>query len=142
MSTVFPTVLAGVSVFVIGQLLIKFLLDPLQEYFRLKGDIADALIYYAHVYSNPGVGSDELMREAHECLRKHASSLLSRKGAIPFYQFWAKIGLLPVREQILFAHVNLIGLSNGLFRNDRESIVHNDTRVSHIVNALGLDIGR
>ena len=40
MSTVFETVIAGVTIFVAGQIVIKFMLEPILEFKTLLGEIS------------------------------------------------------------------------------------------------------
>ncbi len=57
------TILGGVFVYVAGQLLTRFFIDPYHEYRKCVGEIADALIFYANIYSNPGLSTRERMDE-------------------------------------------------------------------------------
>jgi hypothetical protein len=42
------TVLGGVFVFVVGQVIVKFFIEPFQERAKLLGEIAGSLIYYTN----------------------------------------------------------------------------------------------
>lgn len=54
------TVLGGVITFVIGQLVIKFLIEPIHNYMKLVSEIADTLILYGNV--GPGLHDHYLSR--------------------------------------------------------------------------------
>lgn len=43
------TILGGIAIFVGGQILIKFVIEPFYEQSRLIGEIANSLIYYGNV---------------------------------------------------------------------------------------------
>ena len=43
------TILGGIFVFVVGQVVVKFFLDPFQKYREVVGEIAHSLVYYANV---------------------------------------------------------------------------------------------
>ncbi len=43
------TALLGIVVFVLGQIAVKFILDPIQEQARTIGEVTHALTYYANV---------------------------------------------------------------------------------------------
>ena len=43
------TVMGGVIVLVVGQIVVKFLLEPFQNHRKLIGEIANSLILYANV---------------------------------------------------------------------------------------------
>ena len=53
--TVFLTVLSGVLTYVVGQLVVKLVIEPVQEARRTIGQISHSLIEHAHVIANPGV---------------------------------------------------------------------------------------
>lgn len=53
--TVFLTVLSGVMTFVIGQLIVKLLLDPVQDMKKTIAQISHTLIERENVIANPGV---------------------------------------------------------------------------------------
>src|SRR5687768_13838110 len=46
------TILGGIIIFVVGQVVAKFIIEPLYEQSKLIGEIANSLIYYA----NAGAG--------------------------------------------------------------------------------------
>lgn len=54
------TILGGILVFVIGQVVVKFILEPLHEQAKLIGEIANSLIFFANV--GPGLVSLYLKR--------------------------------------------------------------------------------
>lgn len=76
------TVLGGIVVFVMGQIITKFFIEPLHEQSKLIGEIAYSLIFYANLYSNPGSGNFEKIEEASKVLRQQASQLLEKSYAI------------------------------------------------------------
>jgi hypothetical protein len=75
--TVFITVLSGVLTYVIGQLVVKIVIEPVQDARRTIGQISHSLIEHANVIANPGVPSEEVMRETAQHLRKLSSQLQS-----------------------------------------------------------------
>ena len=114
---VFWTVLSGVSVFVIGQLLVKFAIEPIHDYRKLCGEIADALIFYANVsarYTDTGM-SKEMLDEAQCTYRRLAGQLYARAHVIRLYPIWSFVRLVPRRKDLAKASSNLIGLSNNVF---------------------------
>lgn len=109
------TICGGVLVLVIGQVMMKLFLEPLFAMRSLIGDIADNLVYYAHVYANPGMDSPELRQEAKDTLRQKASLLRARMHSLPLYGLFAFFRLVPSQKNIGVASGELIGLSNGIF---------------------------
>jgi len=137
MLTIFLTVVTGVTVFVIGQLLVKFIIDPIKELKQVIGEIQFSLTFHAQaIYTPVGdeVGEDVAQKE----IRKLASSLRSKVEMIPCYRFFSKIlgDFLPPKNSIIDASVQLIGLSNSLHQWDRSK--KNSGRVKKIQELLVL----
>jgi len=135
MNTVFWTIVAGVSVFVLGQILLKLFIEPILKLKFFKGIIADSLVYYADIYSNPGLNKEEDAKKASQEIRKLGSELMAKITVIPCYRLWSFLRIVPQLDEVRKAHRSLIGLSNGLFRGDPE---RNTKRVENIKNALCL----
>ena len=74
-STVFFTVLSGVITYVLGQLVLRLVIEPVQELRRTIGVISHTLIERANVIQNPGVPTNEVMDETSRELRKLSSQL-------------------------------------------------------------------
>lgn len=135
-STVFLTVFSGVITYVIGQLLLKLVIDPVQEMKKTIGQISHSLIEHANVISNPGVPSQEVMNETSKQLRQLSSQLHAHLYLIPAYIVTAKIFNLPSKINILAASNSLIGLSNSVFRPSERIYEQNSKRVEHVCDSL------
>ena len=107
----FPmAVVTGLIVFVGGQVFLKFHLEPIQNYKRLRGEIADALLFYANVYSDKG--DAEKKKEAHAVLRDKVAKLTMAAHLIPAYRFYAFIRLVPSVKTLKNVRGALIRLSH------------------------------
>ena len=93
------------------------------------------MIYYADVYSNPGMITQDNRKKASSELRKLGSKLMAKTTVIPWYRFWSLLRVVPKLSDISKAHRSLIGLSNGLFCGDAHD---NRECVKEIKAALGL----
>jgi hypothetical protein len=113
MSEVTVTVLSGVLVLVLGQVLQKFFLEPILEQKRLIGEIAFALTYYANI--SPSREQEEIIK-AHTELRTLASKLRSTMWTIPLYVPLSFFRILHRKWRIQQASQGLIGWSNTLWR--------------------------
>lgn len=113
--TSLATVLSGTTVFVIGQLIVKFLIEPIHAMWRFRGEISDSLIFYAGIYMNVGYVSKELTDEASEVFRQQACQLMSRAHLVPCYNFLERLKLVPGRQNLTEAHKELTGLSNSVY---------------------------
>lgn len=139
--TIFLTILSGVIIFVLGQLTLKLLIEPIHECRRTITDIAFSLIDYANIYGNPGVAGNEAEKQASKELRRLSSCLNAQMYLIPYYRFISKIFGLPSRNRVVEAASNLIGLSNGVVKAaSADIILVNVERVDKIRNALGIFI--
>lgn len=129
------TITGGIIIYVAGQIIARFFIDPYHEYQKTVGEIADALVYYAEVYSNPGSGDQQRMDEVARILREKGSLLRVRAYAIPKYPWFVQRGWLPQWDIIMKASAALINLSNNVHQGDPAA---NDVRRQEIIQSLGL----
>jgi hypothetical protein len=132
---VFWSILSGVLLLIVSQLLIRFIFEPVQELWKAIGVVSHALIFYANVYSNPELANETLNSDARRQFREAASLLRSRALVIPFYDQIARFQMVPSRAAIRSSSSSLIGLSNNLDR-----LARNDKRIEAIANNLNLVI--
>ena len=139
-STVFLTVLSGVITFVIGQLIVKLVIDPVQEMKKTIGQISHSMIEDANVIANPGVPSEEVMKETSKRLRQLSSQLQAHLYLVPQYQKAAKIFGLPSIKKVLAASNSLLMLSNSVFRvvPDERIYENNAMSVKNICDSLDI----
>jgi hypothetical protein len=136
--TIFLTILSGVITFVLGQLTLKLLIEPVQDFRRTIADIALALIEYANIYANPGATSSDIRKPASADLRKLSSRLNAQMYLIPHYRLTAKVFGLPSKSEIVEAASQLIGLSNGLSQSSSDLVVVNIQRAGRIRSVLNI----
>lgn len=127
--TVFLTIFAGVCVYVIGQLIMKLVIEPLQQHRETIGKVASFLIYHANRFTSPGIpqvlieqGDEKQIRarkarleEMHEAGRNLATELVVRTQAIPCYSWIERIGWATARSEIAEAQRGLFFITNNLF---------------------------
>lgn len=116
--TALATIGSGTVVFVLGQLLVKFVVEPIHSLWKLRGEIADSLIFYANIYLNLGYGPREPADEASKLFRQQACQLMARSHLIPNYKILERVRLVPRRQALESAHRELIGLSNSTYVPD------------------------
>lgn len=141
--TALSTIIGGVLIFVGGQLVAKFIIEPVYERAKLIGEIADSLIYYANLYMNPNnspiqpFDPDKGLRdEAEKIFRRQASQLMARTHAIPCYGLVEGLRGIRARD-IEQAYKELIGLANSVHQGNLE---HNRARKNNIIRLLKLRI--
>jgi len=137
-STVFLTVLAGVITYVLGQLILKLMIEPVNDLKRTIGGIAHSLIEHANVIQNPGVPKEEKITETSQHLRRLSSQLEAHLYLVPLYSCTSKIFFLPSRDKILLAARALMGLSNSVFRAEEGIYKQNARRVEKVCDSLGI----
>jgi hypothetical protein len=135
---IFWTIVTGVLVFLIGQAVLKFLFEPLQEFRRTVSEIAHALIEHANVYCNPGLGDPQKLNDVSSALRKLSSKLFAQMHLTPKYRYLSKILCFPSEKAVNDAATNLIGLANSVFASG-DALV-NASRANKIRKALGIYI--
>jgi hypothetical protein len=118
------TVIAGVMVFVLGQLAARFVLEPLAEWRKLRGEIAHALHFYANVAVGEGLHSAEFGEQAVKHYRDLASQLWQRAHAIPAPLYWllVRFKMVPSWPQVREVSAALTGLSNTVFRRESDGL--------------------
>lgn len=136
-TTVALTILGGLALLVFGQIVIRSFVDPIYEIHKLRGEIADVLIYHGDVYMNPRKWNRKNEAAAH-ALKSLASQLRAKCYAVPFYQLFAFIRAVPPPNDIVEVINNLIALSNSLYEGQAEE---NGRRREKIKQALKLKDG-
>lgn len=147
--TVFFTIFSGVCVFVIGQIVMKFVIDPFHAQRETIGKVVDFLILYANVFTNPGIPiqagiPDEewedarraQLNETKHIARALASEIMVRTQAVPLYGLLERLGWAVKRSNIRSAQKSLFFISNALF--DQGNALDNYEQARQIEEALGV----
>lgn len=138
------TIFGGVLVYVIGQLLSKFLIDPTHELKKVIGQVRFNLAFYAPTIHTPIARTQERSDKAYEALLKSSCELLAKVNAIPFYGLVSRIsfGFLPTKKCIRDAAKQLRGLSTYVHETGDKANSHVDVignRVAKIEKCLNLE---
>src|SRR2546427_7286581 len=113
------TVAGGVFVLALGQLVVRFVVEPLHEQAKAIGEVVYVLIFYADLYANPGGVITPAHQAAVDALRKSASQLMATSHGVRAYWLWACLRMAPPFGHMLEATRSLIFLSNSVYRGDR-----------------------
>lgn len=111
--SVFFTIVAGVSVFVIGQFILKFILDPIIAFKESLGSLSAFCLRYRAKITNA-----HATQECHDELASIISTILSKQEAIPLYAVSARLFNLPSKRAVLKSCQLLNGISYNML-NDR-----------------------
>ena len=133
---VFYIVLAGLIIFVAGQIIVKIFIDPVQELKRVIADIAFKLIHYSHVYRIAPSGEEEAVGEegqrsidpeklelAANEYRKLASMLNAGYRLVPFYAIARLLFFLPRESDIIDARNELIEMAEEIFTAPKSFVI-------------------
>ena len=133
MSEAMLAVLIGVVIFVLGQIVQKFVLEPIYEQVKIIREIAQALVYYASAGGSLHPLEDYLKAKSE--LRELASRLRASLWGIPAYSFFASLGVVITQENIMKASASLVGWSNTMLQDN----VSDTDRREEIARALQID---
>jgi hypothetical protein len=139
--TALTTVAGGVTVLVVGQLVGRFLIEPIYEQRKLRGKIADTLIYYAHIYADSFDRPSDDVREASDKFRRLAAELMARTVGIPGYRWLGRLRIILPFEAITSARRGLIGLSNTLHKADWQRKHQLASQVALALRIVAVDEG-
>lgn len=128
------TAFGGVCVFVFGQILSKFFIEPIYEQKKVIGQIAHFLIFYAGQISSPGRDDiDGIRTKASDQFRQLSCELKAKTYSIPLYRLWSFIGFIIKKEKIKECHADLIFISNSLFNGKSNEIREARERIKKIL---------
>jgi hypothetical protein len=137
--TSFLTVCTGAFVLVFGQVVIRFIIDPIHNLKKTLGEIDFALAFHARAIGT-SIGKKEADNEAQKELMKLSCELRAKIEAIPWYSFWSACSCcsLPSKKSGFAASKHLRELSNSV--HVKESRSNNSDIVNKIGSLLNLEI--
>ena len=136
--TVFITVLSGVLTYVAGQLVLKLVIEPVQDMKKTIGEVSHSLIEHGQAIHNPGLLTDEAMTNAASQLRRLSSKLHAHLYLVPRYDWTAKLFQLPEKAQLLTAATDLVALSTSLYKATDKIYEQNAKRLERICDSLSI----
>jgi methenyltetrahydromethanopterin cyclohydrolase len=110
------SIIAGITIYVFGQIISKFFIESIHEQKKVIAEINDALIFYAnqfYLYEIKDPKADEVVDK----IRSLSTRLRAKTYFIPFYKILSKIDFVCSKEKIDKACSALIGLSNSVYKN-------------------------
>jgi len=147
--------LLAVGVFVVGQAILKFVVEPIEEQRKLIGEVAYALRFYANVSLIRMLSPKDVARKQEYYARKQevdemkkallelSSRVLASLWAIPFYDTLALLGSVPKKYDVLEASDHLVEWSQTLYgmkgkeRSRHREIVANRLGISKKIGEIG-----
>jgi hypothetical protein len=123
------------AIFVIGQILTRFVLEPIQEQARTVGRIAFCLLAYADL--DPESHKIERLDEASRALRELAAQLRASRRVIPGYTFLALIRCVISKRVLLESSAALIHWSDDVYNGNTRAYRQ---RLAELLKVPGLDL--
>ena len=134
------TVIGGVIVYVLGQLLSKFVIEPIHELKKAIGETRFSLAFHAPIIHTPIGRTKERSDEAYAAIMKSSCDLLAKSEAVALYRF-IPARFLPLAKDVSRAAVDLRALSTYLHETDNKAAGHIEevnVRVKSVENLLRL----
>jgi len=115
------TIFGGVFVYVCGQLVSKFIIEPIHDFKKLLGEIRYTILFHKPELYTAVAGDKERCDKAHEAFRKASSDLVAKADAVPFYDrlAYGSRGFLPRKTAVEEAAKWLRNLSSAVYKDDR-----------------------
>jgi hypothetical protein len=140
---IFLTAAVTLGLYVIGQLLSKFFIEPAHELKKTIGKVRFTLAFHAPAIHTPIARNDERTQKAYEALMKSSCDLLANVDAVPFYSCLSRLslGFLPPELAIVDAARQLRGLSTHVHETDskaNDSLDAINKRIARIEKNLAL----
>ena len=98
--TAVTTVLIGVVIYAISQVVTKFIIEPVYEQRQAIGEVIDALVFYGLIYLNKSSFDREKHDEVANALRLKGSNLRVKSYAIPYYETLAWFNIVKSLKEI------------------------------------------
>jgi hypothetical protein len=112
-------VVVGVSIFLLGQFILKFVLEPVVAARETLARAQETFLFFADMHSNPMApgpsGPTQRQLEASDALRRTGGSLRVIPASLFGYRWVRRPFGLPSTDQLNAAATGFIGLSNNLF---------------------------
>ncbi len=117
------TVLAGFAVFVGGQIVQRFVLEPIQEQRKVIGEIAYVLLYHGNVGRFVPFESQQTRDNIASTLRRLAGELRTTRATIPAYRQLERTQWVLKTENLLAASAHLVGWSNSVISASEDTLL-------------------
>jgi len=114
MTFLLPT-LIGVIIFVLGQYMLKMVIEPVQAFRASLGRLSNTILRYQGKITNASV-DDELSGRLYD----HAADIVSTSSTIMFYRLARRIFGLPTKDGIIKAAQSLNGIAHSLYSAARQ----------------------
>jgi hypothetical protein len=133
---IFATIVAGVIVYVLGQIVQQFVLMPIKEFNKERGDTSYLLLRHQAAITNASGRNQEVLDE----IQQVAASLISTVDQIPFYNVLCRVKAfrLPARIAIVEAAREVNGIVYRMKVSNLGDAMENTLALEKITDLLGV----
>jgi len=107
------TLLLGVIIVIISQMIIRYIFDPISRLDRTKTEIVEAIALYGNIIFNPGVSREIVINDAYRLLRK-----LSIQVKVDYYTMNRIVRRFICKKEVQLLSKNLLIISNCLWKEE------------------------
>ncbi len=136
----FETILSGVLVFVIGQVVIKLVVEPIHALKHAFAEVSQGLLINAPFIYNPSALNEDQKKMVHERLLSLSGLLSAKLMLVPAYAFRGRVFFLPKKHKVHEAAQNLITVGNWLHSTSVATLEHIMKNMQEASDILGIYI--
>ena len=116
--TIFWTAISGVVVYLIGQCILQFVLEPIKDFNKECGDLSYLLLFYQAQITNAHGGKKE-----QDEIKQMGAALISTVMRIPFYSLLMRLKIfgLPSRANVFAAAREINGIAHGMVAGNQDA---------------------
>ncbi len=137
---VFQTVISGVLVFVVGQIFLKMIIEPVNKLKQTFAAASHAYLVHIKALYDPINASDAQKNSAREAFLFLSGQLCADLRLIPCYKCWRYVFFLPSERSIYEAARCLVAVANWTASNNTAKIQHVIKNWQTAADNLGLYI--
>jgi len=138
--TIFLTILSGTLVFVLGQIFLKLVIEPVQKLRNTIASVGYVLVKFAHIIHNSDQVDQAERLSVFKELRALSAQIYSDTQLVPFYSISRRIFGLPSEQNIYQGSKNIIAISNWIHVQHEHKIGHIIKNVQDVYGNLNLYI--
>ena len=134
------TILGGVLVFVLGQIALKLVVEPVHALKRSFSDVSSALLVNAPFTYNASALTEDQKRLVRERLLALSGTLHAAVMLVPCYGVWGCVFFLPSKATVYEAAQDLVAVGNWVQSTNPDPLPHIIKHLQSAADKLGIYI--
>jgi hypothetical protein len=107
---IFLTIISGVVVYVLGQIILNFVLEPIKAFNKERGDASFLMLSLRAKIANASNADPKIQSD----IKEVAAALISTMAQIPCYSLMRYIFSLPSKQHVFEGSREIVGISHGI----------------------------